>query len=416
MADPLSTTASVVALVTVTVQSVKSLYETVSRFKGRDKTLQRLQDELQGIIGILDSLKEVAYAEASISTLLRGPIDRCSEVCKEFEESMRSFNQKDKAGFRDWAKLEFMRGDINEFIDTISGYKSTITVGLGTITIRAAKVSQQALDEYNEMIRDTVYELNVHLQRVDEKLQRYPNSNTSTTKVNLGDEKEVTQTCLRICEDAKEFLESLNRKSTVLQDGQNATGNGEQQSFEAQVLTRQALDKNRDSFANIIDHLQDRLQSLILKDGPKSDEERRRLLEDINTSKQCLEVCKIASEASPQKVYKVGEVIADGDSDQVVANTLADLFDVKKAISRNNAAQLVGSMSGEDLRFLAEKRYASRFGAFAPESSLTSHPARVGNTEGESCSTLHQTSSVTQAQPGFKREKASSNQMRKRMD
>ncbi|KAI5364396.1 hypothetical protein J4E82_011489 [Alternaria postmessia] len=416
MADPLSTTASVVALVTVTVQSVKSLYETVSRFKGRDKTLQRLQDELQGIIGVLDSLKEVAYAEASISTLLRGPIDRCSEVCKEFEESMRSFSQKDKAGFRDWAKLEFMRGDINEFIDTISGYKSTITVGLGTITIRAAKVSQQALDEYNEMIRDTVYELNVHLQRVDEKLQRYPNSNMSTTKANLGDEKEVTQTCLRICEDAKEFLESLNRKSTVLQDGQNATGTGEQQSFEAQVLTRQALDKNRDSFANIIDHLQDRLQSLILKDGPKSDEERRRLLEDINTSKQCLEVCKIASEASPQKVYKVGEVIADGDSDQVVANTLADLFDVKKAISRNNAAQLVGSMSGEDLRFLAEKRYASRFGAFAPESSLTSHPTRVGNTEGESCSTLHQTSAVTQAQSGFKREKASSNETRKRMD
>jgi hypothetical protein len=135
MADPLSATASVVALVTVTVQSVKSLYETVSRFKGRDKTLQRLQDELQGIISVLDSLKEVAHAEASISTLLQGPIDRCSEVCQEFEQSMKSFNQKNKAGFRDWAKLEFMRGDINEFIDTISGYKSTIAVGLGTITM-----------------------------------------------------------------------------------------------------------------------------------------------------------------------------------------------------------------------------------------------------------------------------------------
>ncbi len=135
MADPLSTAASVVALVTVTVQSVKALYETVSRFKGRDKTLQRLQDELQGIISVLDALKEVAHAETSISTLLKGPIDRCSEVCKEFEQSMKSFNQKTKAGFRDWAKLEFMKGDINEFIDTISGYKSTIAVGLGTITM-----------------------------------------------------------------------------------------------------------------------------------------------------------------------------------------------------------------------------------------------------------------------------------------
>jgi hypothetical protein len=141
MADPLSVTASVVALVTVTVQSVKSLHDTVARFKGRNKTLQRLQDELQGIITVLVSLKEVAHTEASISTLLQGPIDRCSEVCQEFKQSMESFSQKTKASFCDWAKLEFMRGDINEFIDTISGYKSTIAVGLGTITMYVSLVA-----------------------------------------------------------------------------------------------------------------------------------------------------------------------------------------------------------------------------------------------------------------------------------
>lgn len=135
MGDPLSATTSVVALITVTVQSVKALRDTVARFKGRDKTLQRLQGELEGIIAVLNSLKEVAYAEASVSTLLQGPIDRCSEVCQEFKQAMESFGQKTKASFCDWAKLEFMRGDINEFIDTISGYKSTIAVGLGTITM-----------------------------------------------------------------------------------------------------------------------------------------------------------------------------------------------------------------------------------------------------------------------------------------
>jgi hypothetical protein len=31
--------------------------------------------------------------------------------------------------------MEFMRGDINDFIDNISGYKSTISIGLGTITM-----------------------------------------------------------------------------------------------------------------------------------------------------------------------------------------------------------------------------------------------------------------------------------------
>jgi hypothetical protein len=34
-------------------------------------------------------------------------------------------------------------------------------------------------------------------------------------------------------------------------------------------------------------------------------------------------------------------VIANGNSGQVVANTLVDLFDVKKAISKDNPAQLL---------------------------------------------------------------------------
>lgn len=135
MADPLSITASLVAIITAAATSIKALQGTVSRFKGRDKTLGRLQNELQDIATILDSLGQVIDEEASMAALLRGPIDRCRKVCDEFAQSMESFSHKSKAGFRDWTKLEFMKGDINDFIDTISGYKSTISVGLGTITM-----------------------------------------------------------------------------------------------------------------------------------------------------------------------------------------------------------------------------------------------------------------------------------------
>jgi hypothetical protein len=138
MADPLSITASVLAVITAAVQSTKSLYETVKRFKDRNKTLRRLQDELGDLTNILDSLTQVTNAEASMLTLLQGPIERCSQVCHEFEQSMEVFSGKSRTGFRDWTKMEFMRGDINEFIDTIAGYKSTISVGLGTITMLVA--------------------------------------------------------------------------------------------------------------------------------------------------------------------------------------------------------------------------------------------------------------------------------------
>jgi DNA-binding FrmR family transcriptional regulator len=139
MADPLGVCASVVTVAIAAVQSINSLCQTVKRYQGRDKTLKRLHDELQDLINILNQLKEVVVAhENSTLKLLKDPIARCHELCGEFEEAMKSFGGKSKTGLKDWARMEFMRGDINTFIDTLGGYKSTIAIGLGTITMSVA--------------------------------------------------------------------------------------------------------------------------------------------------------------------------------------------------------------------------------------------------------------------------------------
>ena len=135
MADPLSITASVLAVVTAAIQSTKSLSATVKRYKDRDKTLGRLQDELEDLTAVLSSLTEAADSDKSMSTLLKGPVGRCSQVCREFEGAMEQFRGKTKTGLRDWTKMEFMRGNIHDFTDTLASYKSTIMVGLGTITM-----------------------------------------------------------------------------------------------------------------------------------------------------------------------------------------------------------------------------------------------------------------------------------------
>jgi DNA repair ATPase RecN len=152
MADPLSISVSVLAVITAAVQSIKSLNETVKRFKDRNKTLRRLQDELEDLANILNSLTQVINAETSMLALLQGPIDRCSQVCHEFEQSIKVFSGKSKTSIRDWTKMEFMRGDINEFIDTITGYKSTISVGLGTISMLVAipRLPQTLLTSFHE--------------------------------------------------------------------------------------------------------------------------------------------------------------------------------------------------------------------------------------------------------------------------
>jgi hypothetical protein len=73
MADPLSITASLLAITTAALQSTKSLYETVKRFKDRNKTLRRLQDELGVLTQILDSLTQVTSAEESMLHTSSGP-------------------------------------------------------------------------------------------------------------------------------------------------------------------------------------------------------------------------------------------------------------------------------------------------------------------------------------------------------
>lgn len=84
-----------------------------------------------------------------------------------------------------------------------------------------------------------------------------------TLSLILVDERDVTKQCLRVCEDAKSYIESLEiRESSILSDSfGSATEDDMQNMFEAQFLTRQALKKNRDSFADIIGHLQKRLES-----------------------------------------------------------------------------------------------------------------------------------------------------------
>merc|ERR1712093_803552 len=78
--DPLSIGASVLTVITATITTVKTLNETVGRYRGRDKTLARLQGGLHDLISILKSLKEAAAVETPILALLKGPVSRCAQV------------------------------------------------------------------------------------------------------------------------------------------------------------------------------------------------------------------------------------------------------------------------------------------------------------------------------------------------
>lgn len=288
---------------------------------------------------------------------------------------------------------------------------------------RTSRLSQQVLEEYNEKIEETTYGLKLHMQRIDEKLEQFNagSSKGSGTSIDLDDEKQVTEQCLRICENARSYMESLTDREPSLQDQTliNSTTDPMDR-FEAQLLTRKALENNRDGLVETIGRLRERLESLNTDGSPETDRERRRLEDDIGVWKQCLDLCKqVSSEVSQQKIYRIGEVVADGDSDQVVVTTLADLFDVKKALSKGRSAQLIGSMSDETLRQMSADRYGSRFGANTSAEgdigALHSGTAKMNESNDSSSSTPHRPVVVTQ-RSGMetRRDKPHPNEMRKR--
>ncbi|KAF5542797.1 hypothetical protein FMEXI_7319 [Fusarium mexicanum] len=352
--DPGSITGIGLAIVPLAVQSIKSLKDTVTRYKGRDKTLARLHHMLEDLDNILEVLERAIDSEASTRALLEGPVSRCNILCRDFETAMQAFGGTSRMGFRDWAKMEFMAGDINEFMDR-----------------QTSKVSHEVLEEYNETIQDTMYSLNVNLQRLDEKMELLVRESISISASNTGtdlrDERAVTEQCLRICQDARSFIDSLADREEALRDQPLSESVADSEApFEAQLLIRRTLNESRDNLAQTIGRLQERLDSMATSGTPKSDVGYLQLEGDLKTSKQCLELCKTASEqVANQKVYTVGEMIADGESDQVVITTLADLFNVKKASSTNRSAQWIGSLSDDTARQVSKDRYSSRFGAVA---------------------------------------------------
>ena len=223
------------------------------------------------------------------------------------------------------------------------------------------------------MIKDTTYNLEIRLQRIDEKITSVAAGRPTLAEdsnINLQDEKAVTVQCLRICERASSFIKSLQDGQPAIQreSTQQSAGYVLNQ-FEAQLLTQKSLNENRDNLLETIGRLRERLSAITSNGGPDGERETLLLQEEINISKQCIEVCKEASnQVSSQKIHIIGEVIADEDCGQVVVTTLADLFNVGTVKAMRRSAQLVGSINAELLPGISNDLFRSRFGA--PDGSL----------------------------------------------
>lgn len=136
MADPLSISSGVLALVTFAFHSSVTLYQTIRSFQSQDKTARALKNELGDLSSVLEALLETTSSNPDIDfTILKSPVLRCGKACEEYGEliarcTKHSKHSKTRPSFRDWATQKYLQGDIDEFKDMLAGYKSTINIAL----------------------------------------------------------------------------------------------------------------------------------------------------------------------------------------------------------------------------------------------------------------------------------------------
>lgn len=133
MADPLSVASGIIAVVTATVQATKALYETIDSYKSYPRRITELKDQLQSLIEVLSSLRELLETDQEACLPLKFPLQQCCAACQEFKallENRAGSSGKGRPSFAEWMRFEFRSGDVVSFTESIAGYKLTISIAI----------------------------------------------------------------------------------------------------------------------------------------------------------------------------------------------------------------------------------------------------------------------------------------------
>lgn len=133
MGDPLSITSGIIAIVTATIQTSKALHQTIQSFRTHHSTVVRLTRELSDLTTVLESLSYHVTSNDRPFLPLVFPLNQCRQACDDFKRLIEENSKRsgpNRTSFRDWAKLYYMSGDVDNFTDMLAGYKATINIAL----------------------------------------------------------------------------------------------------------------------------------------------------------------------------------------------------------------------------------------------------------------------------------------------
>jgi hypothetical protein len=131
---PIGLASGLLAEATFAFQCSFSLYETVNSLRPHPKHVRDLLQDIEALSAALGLLTDFIMETADINlTALDLPLLRCGSVCKEFQQAILHYSSRpdnSQPGVLDWARLEYMGDDMDEFRILLVGYKTMFNIAL----------------------------------------------------------------------------------------------------------------------------------------------------------------------------------------------------------------------------------------------------------------------------------------------
>lgn len=233
------------------------------------------------------------------------------------------------------------------------------------------------LKEYKELITNTTSDLQEHLEEIDRKLQAISVSQNpqgvdidTAERQRIQEERDSTQQCLEICAQVHEHID---RVRPIIENVSTPSG-GFHQSVESvgglpssRQMTSSTLKACRDNLSETTKQLERNLQAIsnrlqgltlqALNSSPQQSADQRQLQEELDSIRQCLDICsEAATKAEQPRINIFEDVSMTDDGSQVIVSTIGDLISAKRITAGARSMQLLGQMSDESVQHLSRNR------------------------------------------------------------
>ncbi|GAB1210734.1 hypothetical protein APSETT445_009531 [Aspergillus pseudonomiae] len=338
MAEAIGAASGIATFVALALQSSLILYQTVRGLQSRDRMVRELRTELQDLLQVLETLKESIGNLDMDLTALQQPLTRCSNACGEFDMLI-----KESIFLPEYSNLPPRR--------------------------RTTEATKGVLQEYRELIENTKYDLENHLQDIQAML--LSGSESSMTSVmdaaelqRMEEEKNSTQKSLDICH---QFLAFITQTRSNLLGESGLTLNDSHQPYSSAtpnlswLINAEGLNSTYKEVTSwrlrLLQHLyglsknvQDAPLGLLRPNNGQSSKQQS-FQEEYKNTEALLAFCQQAEEAANGPRTHHFEDITTGDhSRQAIATTLNDLISAKRIKSGHQSYQAFGQMSNESIQ------------------------------------------------------------------